>query len=153
VYSARVDLRELFSFVWDRLDRRMDGLTDAEWLWCPTADDRISLRWRLEHITAFLSEPRNWQWLGLEPPAVESGPAPSSAADALMAADRAFVAWQELLSKPDIELTAPIGAPAGPYGQATRRSFVLHLADELIHHGAEAALLRDLYAARGQRSS
>jgi hypothetical protein len=30
---------------------------------------------------------------------------------------------------------------------ATRRSFVLHMLDELIHHGAEAALMRDLYAA------
>lgn len=39
------------------------------------------------------------------------------------------------------------GKPAGRYGAASRRSFVLHVLDELIHHGAEAALLRDLYAA------
>jgi hypothetical protein len=29
---------------------------------------------------------------------------------------------------------SPIGTAAGPYGQGTRRSFVLHIADELIHH-------------------
>jgi len=49
----------------------------------------------------------------------------------------------------DAVLAAPVGAPAGRYGDATRRSFALHIADELIHHTAEAALLRDLYGACG----
>ena len=35
---------------------------------------------------------------------------------------------------------------------ATGRSFVLHIADELIHHTAEAALLRDLFAGDSVRS-
>jgi hypothetical protein len=35
---------------------------------------------------------------------------------------------------------------------ATGRSFVLHIADELIHHTAEAALLRDLFAGASVRS-
>ncbi|MDP9241462.1 MAG: hypothetical protein M3O55_12640 [Actinomycetota bacterium] len=29
-----------------------------------------------------------------------------------------------------------------------RYSYALHVVDELVHHGAEAALLRDLYASR-----
>jgi len=33
---------------------RMDGLTDEEWSWCPTSDDRIGLPWRLSHIAEFL---------------------------------------------------------------------------------------------------
>jgi hypothetical protein len=36
----------------------------------------------------------------------------------------------------------------GYFAGATGRSFVLHIADELIHHTAEAALLRDLFAGR-----
>ena len=40
----------------------------------------------------------------------------------------------------------PLGDAAGYFAGATGRSFVLHIADELIHHTAEAALLRDLFA-------
>jgi hypothetical protein len=48
----------------------------------------------------------------------------------------------------DESLAAPIGPSAGFYADGSRRSFALHILDELIHHGAEAALLRDLYAHR-----
>jgi len=41
---------------------------------------------------------------------------------------------------------------AGYFAGATVRSFVLHIADELIHHTAEAALLRDLFAGASARS-
>jgi len=46
----------LFDHVWDRFWRRMDGLDDEEWRWAPTADPRISLRWRLGHIRRLLGE-------------------------------------------------------------------------------------------------
>jgi hypothetical protein len=87
--GQREDLVALFDHVWNRFWRRMDGLDDEEWRWAPTADPRISLRWRLGHIR---------------------------------------------------------------FAGATGRSFVLHIADELIHHTAEAALLRDLFAGASVRS-
>ena len=113
----------LFDHVWDRFWRRMDGLDDEEWRWAPTTDPRISLRWRLGHIRRLLSEDRNGAWLGR--PAEPTGLAGRKAAGA--AASLAF---------------------AG----ATGRSFVLHIADELIYHTAEAALLRDLFAGVSVRS-
>jgi hypothetical protein len=48
----------------------------------------------------------------------------------------------------DESLERPIGSRAGFYANDTRRSFVPHVLDELIHHGAEAALLRDLHGHR-----
>jgi hypothetical protein len=66
VKSAHDDVLDLFDFVWQRVRDRMRGLTDVEWVWCPTADDRVSLRWRLAHITDLLSEERNWSWLGAD---------------------------------------------------------------------------------------
>lgn len=104
----------LFDHVWDRFWRRMDGLDDEEWRWAPTADPRISLRWRLGHIRRLLSEDRNGAWLG--------------------------------------HPAEPTGLAAGYFAGATGRSFVLHIADELIHHTAEAALLRDLFAGASVRS-
>lgn len=37
---------------------------------------------------------------------------------------------------------------SGPYAEGTRVSWVLHVLDEVIHHGAEVGLLRDLYRYR-----
>ena len=52
----------------------------------------------------------------------------------------------------DEALNTPLGEAAGYFADATGRSFVLHIADELIHHTAEAALLRDLFAGVSVRS-
>jgi DinB superfamily len=147
VTAERDDLVELFDSAWNRLLERLVGLTKAEWMWSPTPDDRISLHWRLAHITEMLSEERNWTWLGAEAPGRSSGQSMDPAA-AIQAGVDAYAAWRGVLAgMSDDDLATPIGPEAGPYGEATRRSFVLHIADELVHHSAEAALLRDLYAA------
>jgi hypothetical protein len=144
--SPREDLVELFDYVWQRFRQRMDGLTDDEWRWRPTADDRITLRWRLDHITRTLSEERVGPWLGL-PAATPVEPAAGSAAQALANVEAAYRVWRGKLGETtDASLGAAIGAAAGRYGDASRYSFALHIVDELVHHAAEAALLRDLYA-------
>ena len=56
--------------------------------------------------------------------------------------------WQRMDGLDDETLNTPLGEVAGDFADATGRSFVLHIADELIHHTAEAALLRDLFASR-----
>lgn len=46
----------------------------------------------------------------------------------------------------DEELAAPMGPTAGFFSDAPLEGLVLHVADELIHHGAEVGVVRDLYA-------
>lgn len=148
--TAEDDVLELLAYAWTRLRKRMAGLTDQEWSWRPVdTDDKITIRWRLAHIAELLAEPRNWTWLGIPPPPaeIETGDA-ECARDAMASAAAAYANFRELAHNQAVDLTAPIGAAAGPYGSATRRSLVLHVVDELIHHGAEAALIRDLYASR-----
>ena len=148
--EQREDLAALFDHVWVRFWRRMDGLDDEEWRWTPTADPRISLGWRLGHIRRLLSEDRNGAWLGrqTEPTGV-AGRKADSAAAALAGARTAFTWWRELMASLDDEtLNAPLGDAACYFAGATGRSFVLHIADQLIHHTAEAALLRGLFAGR-----
>jgi hypothetical protein len=176
VASTRDDLIELSQYSWQRLWDRMAGLTDEEYFWEPVADcltvrrtadgtfrsdgpqrpgepSRFAtLAWRLSHIADFLREERNGPWLGQPVPEVSGRDGdPGSAAHALAALQISYDAWREVLDgTTEQSLAAPIGEPAGSYGTASRRSFVLHVLDELIHHGAEAALLRDLYrASRG----
>jgi hypothetical protein len=167
-------LIELSSFAWQRFRRRMDGLTDSEYFWEPVpmcrtvrrapdgtfrsdgpavrGDDRIftTLAWRLCHIVDLLREDRNGPWLGLEPsrpPRARPGDA-GSAAEVLSDLDEAYAYWHDLLTSTTNESLQELIGPVGAmYEQDTRRSFALHILDELIHHGAEAALLRDLYAA------
>jgi hypothetical protein len=149
----------------------MGGLTDAEYWWAPFADCRTvravgdgtfrsdgpapdgdpqtftTLSWRLAHICDLLAEGRNADWLGRPAPVPLPAGEAGSAADALERLDAAYSRWRAVLVDAT-ELEAPIGAVAGPYEDASRRSLVLHILDELIHHCAEAALLRDLYLAQ-----
>jgi hypothetical protein len=174
VGSARDDLVQLSDYVWQRLQHRMDGISDHEYLWEPVPDCRTirrmddgtyrsdgpagaddprqftTLAWRLCHIIDFLTEERNGPWLGQPTAPRPLGPGdPGTAAAALTALAEAYATWSRVLAATNEEsLEQPIGRIAGHYGRATRRSFVLHVLDELIHHGAEAALLRDLYAAQ-----
>ncbi|HEY1488542.1 MAG TPA: DinB family protein [Micromonosporaceae bacterium] len=147
--TSRDDLLDLSDYAWQRLRGRMTGLTDAEYRWQPAESGAVTaMPWRLGHIADFLTEQRNAVWLGLSATGIERDGEPDTAAAALAAVDAAYASWRTLLEASTEEtLAAPIGPPAGRYGEATRRSFVLHVLDELIHHGAEAALLRDLYSA------
>jgi uncharacterized damage-inducible protein DinB len=171
--TARDELVELSEYAWQRLRARLTGLTDDEYRWSPVPGSRTvraqpdgtfrsdgpapdqddpgftTLSWRLAHIADFLREDRNGPWLGQPASAPRSTPGdPGTAAEALAALDEAHDCWQAVLAgTTDESLSAPIGKPAGRYGKASRYSFALHVVDELIHHSAEAALLRDLYAA------
>lgn len=144
--SPSEDLLKLFDFVVGRLDDRLRGLSDAEWAWRPTRDPDLSVQWRLRHLTHVLAEPRNGPWLGL--PVVTNPDESATDADhALTALRDAFGQWRDLVRQvPSDGWAQPLGAIAGAYRGDTRYSFALHVADELIHHGAEAALLRDLFA-------
>jgi uncharacterized damage-inducible protein DinB len=128
----------------------MAGLMDPELRWRPApADPDISLEWRLKHIGDLLAESRNALWLGQQP-ATAQLPIAGDAVQTLARLDAAYAVWRQVLANcTDESLAQPLGAAAGIYGKDTRRSFVLHILDELIHHGAEAALLRDLYGHRG----
>jgi DinB superfamily len=140
------DLVSLSDFAWERLRARMGGLTDAELRWRPAPDDPdISLEWRLNHIATLLTEDRNARWLAQVPP---SAPLPDGGG-MTERLEAAYALWRTVLTScTDESLAQPLGPRAGFYAGDSRRSFVLHILDELIHHGAEAALLRDLYAHR-----
>lgn len=162
--SPADDLVELIEHVTSRLVDRMGGLDDEEWSWVPIpTDPDVTIRWRLDHILDTLVEERNWTWLGFdvpEQPAAAPVPAPApvtaagagatasaaTASAAVRAVHDAAAVFAGLVRALGDDADRPIGPLAGPYGAATRRSFVLHVVDELIHHAAEAALLRDLYA-------
>jgi DinB superfamily len=142
--SEHDDLVESSDQAWRRLRDRTAGMCDDEYFWEPGI---TTMAWRVAHVRDMLAEERNWTWLGQTPPGgPQSGP-PESAATALAGLTDAYERWRDVLIA-TTDLSAPVGPAAGHYRDSTRRAFVHHVLDELIHHGAEIAMLRDLYAAR-----
>ncbi len=46
-------------------------------------------------------------------------------------------------------LAEPCGPAEGPFAEFSMAALVLHIHREVIHHGAEISLLRDLYLREG----
>ncbi|WP_144711910.1 DinB family protein [Curtobacterium pusillum] len=147
--TAVEDVVALLEYAATRLQDRMVGLTDDEWSWRPVdGDDRVTIRWRLDHLAETLDEPRNREWFGADPDPA-AGPAPAVSADeAVRAVGAAAARFAALARGLGADAADPLGSVAGPYAADSRLSLVLHVVDELVHHAAEAALLRDLWAAR-----
>ncbi len=167
------DLIGLSDHVFERSWRRLVGLTDEEYFWEPIAScwslrvdsngtvtvdwepapatpPFTTIAWRLCHLIDCYGGVRNERWLrGTHDDAGRSRSAPQpNAAAALVALDIAHGWWIALLaSLTEMNLTEPLGSVAGPYAESNKAGFVLHMLDEVIHHAAEIALLRDLFSA------
>ena len=169
------ELQRLSDVVWERTRRRLDGLTDDEYLWEPAPgcwsirsrpdgrrfgewapivfpDPFTTLAWRLWHLIDMYGEDRAPRLLDVPPqgePVGSEAPdptPPATAADALEQLDRAHARWDAHLALVDDErLGGVFGPEAGEGSGGTRAGYVLHMLDEFIHHGAEISLLRDLY--------
>ena len=157
-----------------RLKPRLEGLTDEEYFWEPApgcwnvrrqpdgtfrgdwgfifdeSPPFTTIAWRLCHLIDCYGNRRAAIWCGLEqkPGPLEAG-YPGTAADALRMLQEAhdiFVGYINEIAED--ELWTKLGPVAGIYAEYTKLSFFLHEIDEVIHHGAEVCLLRDLYRAQ-----
>jgi|GEM_PF-153667 len=79
-------------------------------------------------------------------------PLPATAEGGLALLDAGYRAWREGVARlSDAELRAPIGPKGGPFAADSLSLLVLHINREVMAHGAEICLLRDLYRARRDR--
>jgi hypothetical protein len=63
--------------------------------------------------------------------------------------DQAYAAWSSGVRALGADgLERPCGPAEGPFATMPLAGLVLHIHREMIHHGAEVALLRDLYRCR-----
>ena len=174
--SIRVqDLSEQLTWHWKaQLRPRFAGMSDAEFLWEPVPgawsvrqvesagfapDWRwpvpqpapvTTIGWRLCHIWMVFAQRADFHF-GKRELTLDRLRWPGTAETALDAIDQAFVAWHagvEALSEEEAERRSE-GPPGTLDSQFPLWAVVLHVNREVIHHGAEVALLRDLYEARG----
>jgi hypothetical protein len=149
-----------------QLRPRLEGLTDDEYFWqpvpaCwtvhanggvdfqdppPTPAPFTTIAWRLAHVIVGVLAVRAHAHFGGPPADYATWHYATDADTALAQLDTAYDDWTSGVTKLSADdLWAPIGPNEGPFADRPMLDLILHINREVIHHGAEIALLRDLY--------
>jgi len=168
-------MSELITHLADQLDYhwtnqlrpRLDDLTDEEYFWQPVPDcwtvhpdgaidftypepqpaPFTTIAWRLAHVIVGVFAMRNHSHFGGPPADYESWHYATDAKTALQQLDDAYKNWiAGVHGLAESDLARPIGPKEGPWAEHSMLELILHINREAIHHGAEIACIRDLYA-------
>jgi hypothetical protein len=105
-----------------------------------------TIAWRMGHLLVGVFGARVASHFGGEPVAYDTYDYPGAAATALSRLDAVYAEWHKGVRGLGAEgLARPCGPAEGPFGEEPMAALVLHINREAIHHGAEIAVLRDLY--------
>ncbi|MHA6762582.1 DinB family protein [Streptacidiphilus sp. PAMC 29251] len=175
------DVLTTFDDVRDRTLARLEGLSDAEYLWEPVggcltvraSEDGAfradpgpepdvvpapftTIGWRIWHIGADCLRSYG-RFFGDGPGGDDIHRWPGTAAEGVQALAEDWSVFRaridSLGSLGDDHLLQPMGPRAGAYSQDSYLLLALHALDEAAHHGAEIGVLRDLYLHGGQASA
>jgi DinB family protein len=105
-----------------------------------------TIAWRIGHLVVGVLGQRAASHFGGPPFDYATHDYPGDAATALAQLDATYAAWTAGvcgLGADDLRRT--VGPAEGPYAERPMAELVLHINREVLHHGAEIALLRDLY--------
>ena len=106
-----------------------------------------TIAWRISHLIVGVFGERNARYFDGPPVSYQSYDYPGTADEALTALDDQYQRWIEgLRTLGSTQLTERCREPH--FETESMAALVLHIHREVIHHGAEIALLRDLYRQR-----
>ena len=115
----------------------------------PTPAPVTTIAWRLAHLIVSVFGTRVADHFGGPPVDDLAFTYAGTAAQALRQLDDGYAAWLAgVKSLGEAGLARPCGPAEGPLAEYPMATLVLHINREALHHGAEIALLRDLYANR-----
>lgn len=113
----------------------------------PVPPPVTTIAWRLAHLVVGVLGARSAAHFGGPPVDYQSFGYPGTAELALAQLDQAYARWiGGVRGLDDNGLRAPCGSAEGPFADYPMAALILHINREMIHHLAEIALLRDLYA-------
>jgi hypothetical protein len=114
----------------------------------PVPPPLTTIAWRLAHVIVGCLAERTGNHLGGRSTDYARWTYAATAEEALAQLDAAYSAWSTGVTRLGEQgLARPCGPTEGPFADAPLADLVLHINRELIHHGAEICLLRDLYRA------
>jgi len=106
-----------------------------------------TIAWRLGHVNVGVFGARNASHFGGPPIDYQTVDWLADAAGALAMLDEGYGRWVKgVRGLDEAGLARPCGPAEGPFAELPMAALVLHIHREAIHHLAEVALLRDLYA-------
>ncbi|MGH3750624.1 MAG: DinB family protein [Micromonosporaceae bacterium] len=171
------DVLAIFERARSRLFERLEGLTDAEYLWEPVsdcisirpghdgvfrvnelipesipgvADPVTTIAWRIWHIGALCLRGYVIHFFEDVPDLGDRHAWPGTAKEGVQALAED---WEHFSSRiaalGDKRLLEPIGIGPGGWASETYLKLALHALNEVAHHGGEIGLLRDLYLRKG----
>jgi DinB superfamily len=109
-----------------------------------------TIAWRMAHIRVGIFGMRNASHFGRAPIDYQTAEWAGDAATALAELDEEYAHWTKGVESLSVEdLGRPVGEAEGPFAEHPYAELVLHINREVIHHGAEILLLRDLYRVMG----
>jgi len=112
-----------------------------------------TIAWRLAHLIVGVLGMRNASQFAGPPVDYPTFAYAGTADAALTQLDDQYARWTDgVRALGDGGLSRPTGPSAGQWADAPIATLVLHINREMLHHGAEIALLRDLYAHRRDSS-
>lgn len=115
----------------------------------PVPSPVTTISWRLGHLLVGVLGVRNSAHFGGPPVDYFGFDYAGTASGALAQLDEGYRGWLAGVRSLATEgLARPCGEAEGEWAERPMAELVLHINRELIHHGAEIALLRDLYAHR-----
>lgn len=150
-----------------QLRPRLEGLTDDEYFWQPVPgcwtvhpDGRVdfaypppqpepftTIVWRMAHLIVGVLAMRSHAHFQGPPADYASWPYATDATTAIAQLDTEYHRWITGVRSLDAAaLARPCGPAEGPHSERPMMTLVLHITREMIHHGAEIACIRDLYA-------
>jgi DinB superfamily len=133
-----------------RADQPGSGLFTIDWIDpAPKPPPVTTIAWRIAHIVVGVFAVRTAAHFGGPAAGYDTWLYPGTAAEALDQLDTAYAGWLAGVRGLGEEgLARPCGSAEGPFARSPLADLVTHIHREVIHHGAEIALLRDLWAHR-----
>lgn len=160
-------LADQLDFHWEnQLRPRLEGLRDEEYFWAPVPDcwtvhpdGRVdfaypqpepapftTIAWRMAHVIIGVLAMRSHSHFGGPAADYETWSYATDAATALRQLDEEKARWTAgVRALSDVELQRPCGPAEGPYAEYPMAALILHINREVIHHGAEICVIRDLF--------
>lgn len=169
----RAEVVDQLDLYWEmHLAPRLAGLTDDEYFWEPVkdcwsvrtaADGRATLdgrnpapdpppvttiAWRMTHLSFHVLGIRTSTHFGDGSLTMKSATLPVTADDAVATLERHYRGWRDAVAALDgAGVSRSMGRAEGGWAKRPMATLMLHVNREVMHHGAELCLLRDLHRA------